>query len=77
MLPTDDKIHGHSNHFSFFYICSPLSSPHGGYYTSLLSEDYQEDLGHDDYVDDENEVREVSPKTHDIRFQNEGSVQEF
>jgi hypothetical protein len=39
-----------------------MSSPHGGYYKSLLSEDYQDDLGHDDYVDDEIEVREVSPK---------------
>jgi hypothetical protein len=40
-----------------------MSSPHGEYYTSLLSKDYQEDLGHDDYVDDEIEVREVSPQT--------------
>jgi hypothetical protein len=30
-----------------------MSSPHGGYYKFLLSEDYQEELGHDNYADDE------------------------
>jgi hypothetical protein len=32
-----------------------MPSPHGGYYTSLLSENYQDHLGHEDYVDVENE----------------------
>jgi hypothetical protein len=40
-----------------------MSSPHGGYYMSLLSEYFQEDMDHDDYGDDEIDVREVPPKT--------------
>ena len=38
-----------------------MSSPNSGYFTSLLSEDYLEELGHEDYADVENEVRDVSP----------------
>jgi hypothetical protein len=48
---------------SLISICSSLSSQHGGYYTSLLSQ-YDEDvLGDKDPVEVENEVMDVSPMT--------------
>jgi hypothetical protein len=40
-----------------------MSSPHGGYYTSLLIQDYQDELCHEDHIEDENEVMDVSPMT--------------
>jgi hypothetical protein len=40
-----------------------MASPHGGYYTSHLSQDYQDELCHEDDVEVENEVKEVSPRT--------------
>jgi hypothetical protein len=44
-------------------ICSSMSSPNGGSYTSLLSQDYQDELGQEGHVEVENEVMEVSPMT--------------
>jgi hypothetical protein len=40
-----------------------MSSPKGGYYMSLLSQDYQDELGQENHVEVENEVMEVSPMT--------------
>jgi hypothetical protein len=41
-----------------------MPSLHNGYYTSLLSKNYEDDLEHEDYTDAEKEeVREVSPMT--------------
>jgi hypothetical protein len=41
-----------------------MPSLHNGYYTSLLSENYEDDLEHEDYADAEKEeVWEVSPMT--------------
>jgi hypothetical protein len=36
-----------------------MASPNGGYYTSLLSQDYQDELGEDDHVEVANEDMEV------------------
>jgi hypothetical protein len=48
---------------SLISIYSSLSSQHGGYYTSLLSQ-YDEDvLGDEDHIEVENEVTDVSPMT--------------
>jgi hypothetical protein len=54
-----------------------MSSPHGGYYKFLLSEDYQEELGHDNYADDEMKSGGLTNDWHDIRFQNEGWSKNF
>jgi hypothetical protein len=41
-----------------------MPSPHNSYYTSLLSENYEDDLEHKNYADAEKEeVWEVSPMT--------------
>jgi hypothetical protein len=41
-----------------------MPSPHNSYYTSLLSENYEDDLEHEDYADAEKEeVWDVSPMT--------------
>jgi hypothetical protein len=63
MLVTFVEIHAQTNHLSFWF-CSTMPSPHGGYYTFLLSKNYQYNWGNEDDADVEiEEVREVSPMT--------------
>jgi hypothetical protein len=49
--------------FHYCSICTYLSSQHGGYHTSLISQYDEDELCDDDPVEVENEVMEVSPMT--------------
>jgi hypothetical protein len=63
---------------SFIFICSSMSSPSGSYYTSLLSQDYQEELGDEDNVEFEHEGIKSSPMTGmTLDFKIKGSSKNF